>query len=88
MAPKFCKVCEKTKDSKEDFYARNGRVCRDCRSYQATEHKKAVGGKVIEMLEKILENQRISEEKLHERLHELEDELTKMRRKLKKMAIE
>lgn len=94
MAAKLCKICEKTKDSKEDFYARNGRVCRDCKSQQSTEHKKAVGGKVVELLEEILAMQhslsnRMNnlENGLSETTNTIDDELTKIRRKLKKITL-
>lgn len=82
MPPKLCKICEKIKDSKEDFYAKSGRVCSDCKSQQSAEHAKAVGGKVIEMLEAILKKQHSMDEKLEQ----LEEELTKMRRRLKRTS--
>lgn len=94
MPTKICKICNEEKDAVNGFFGSSGKVCRACKGQQTTEHKKVVGGKVVILLEQILAMQH----RLEERIDELEDklsnemsstdeELQKIRRKLKKMSV-
>lgn len=92
MAQKTCKICKEEKDSKKDFFASSGRVCRVCKMEQVAEHKKAVGGKVIELLEMILLNQRDMnnridqlEDDMSTKMDVIEDKISKVRKRLKAM---
>jgi hypothetical protein len=94
MPVKECKICGKEGDAKEDFYKKSGLVCRTCWNDQTDARKKAVGGKVIDLLEEILAMQhklekRINklENRLSDRVDIIDDDLTKIQRKLKKISI-
>lgn len=81
MTKKTCKVCKEEKE-KKDFYGTSGLTCRECKREQSAEQKKATSGRIIELLENILEGQQA----IDERLGQLEDDLAKVRRKLKKTS--
>jgi len=94
MPTKICKICGEKKDATEGFFGSSGLVCRTCKTQKDTERKRVVGGKVVMLLEEILAMQH----RLEERIDELEDklsnemsstdeELQKIRRKLKKMSV-
>lgn len=84
MAYKKCGECKTMKDTDKDFYSTNGRICKECKKNQVVEHKKAVGGKVVDLLEKLLEGQ----ENMDERMREMEENIEKIRKKLKKISTE
>lgn len=94
-ATRTCKECGKTKDVKRGFYKSSGLLCRDCKGEQSHERNKAVGGKVITLLEEILANQRELaermdqlEDSLGERMDEMDARVEKVRKALKKLAVD
>jgi hypothetical protein len=94
MPTKECKICGKEGDAEEDFYKKSGLVCRTCWNYQTDTRKKAVGGKVIDLLEEILAMQRKLEKRmnkledgLYDKVDTLDDDLTKIRKKLNKISV-
>jgi hypothetical protein len=88
MVSKVCKICGDRKDAEKDFYKGGGLTCRSCKSKYVVDRAREVKGVNTEMLVEILDNQRSMKEELLERIDEMEREMAKMRKALKKLTVE
>jgi hypothetical protein len=57
MAQKKCKVCEKMKDAKEDFYKSSGLTCCECKNKQSAAKAKETKGLQAMLLLEVRDNQ-------------------------------
>lgn len=88
MSDKTCKECGITKDYTR-FYAGTGRICKECKISQSMEYAKDVKGLSIKLLKEMLEKQDlilVNQEIILERCNELEQDVNRIRKTLKKMA--
>ena len=93
MATKICKVCGKEKDSVEGFYKSSGRVCCVCKNQRRMENAKEAKGLHMALLMEIRDNQRELMERMDElqenfgeRMDGMEQDVEKLRKKLKKLS--
>ena len=86
MSSKECKVCGKRK-VKTEFYATSGLTCKSCKNKLDIERAKDSKSVTVSMLYEILNKQRHTEEVLLSRLDDMELEINKLRKQLKKIAV-
>jgi hypothetical protein len=84
MAQKKCKVCEKMKDVKEDFYKSSGLTCRECRNKQTAAKSKETKGFQAVLLLEVRDNQLA----MMEHMETMEKEIWKLRKALKQLSTE
>lgn len=83
MPQKTCKICGETKDAKKDFYKSSGLVCSVCKNQQSMERSKEAKGLQINLLLEVRDNQR----DIMERMGDIEEDLAKIRKALKKLLV-
>lgn len=82
---KECKVCHVTK-SKTEFYSTSGHTCKKCKNKSDVERAKDNKNITISVLNEILNNQKNTESVLLSRLNDMELEINKLRKQLKKLS--
>lgn len=82
---KICKICGENK-SKDEFYSTSGLTCKQCKKKLDVERAKDARNNNTNMLKEILDNQRNMEKTLLSRIDEMETEINKLRKKLKKTS--
>jgi len=81
-----CKNCCEVK-KRTEFYSTSGFTCKECKKRSDTERSKTNKNTVINFLMEILEAQKQTECLLKEKLDDMESEINKLRKQVKKLAV-
>jgi hypothetical protein len=81
-----CRKCDEIK-SKTEFYSTSGYTCKECKKKSDGNNAKTNKNTVITLLTEILEAQKDTECLLKEKLDDLESEINKLRKQVKKLSV-
>jgi hypothetical protein len=81
-----CKKCGEIK-KRTEFYSTSGFTCKECKKRSDGNNAKTNKNTVITFLTEILESQKKTECMLRERMDDMESEITKLRKQVKKLAV-
>jgi transposase-like protein len=87
MVDKVCKECGNTKHETRDFYRSSGRTCKECKKKRSKENKENAKSKTTQLLRDMLEEQKAINQELRIHMDEMEKELAKIRKSLRKLCV-
>jgi gas vesicle protein len=86
MVKKLCKVCGDLKDSEKGFYKTSGYTCKDCKKKQCAEYRKTAEDRISSALMELLQEQQEINQELRAHMDDMEKEMRKIRKALKKLS--
>jgi hypothetical protein len=87
MVNKLCNVCGERKDEVQGFYRNCGATCKDCKKAKTSTYKAKAKEQTTQLLLDILEEQKSMNHKLEAHMEDMEREMAKLKKMLKKLSV-
>ena len=87
MVKKLCNVCGEKKDEIKEFYKTSGATCKECKKEKTYAYKARTKEQSTQLLLDILKEQKAMNYKLESHMEEMERELAKLKKMLKKLSV-